>query len=213
MLHKIQVHIIWQDVQYIGTNDQWRHHKMPVIVFVWISALLFLYTLVDTLNLQRQLPNLENDFTGSKTGFVVVWPVLPLKGHRHSCVAICADTMWDTHLKRQPWICWTISNVTEERSTYSCGCRLLQQMERSIFNANHGCPRNSQGFCGKLDLALWCPIGAAHRLTNLIVLRDVQAVEDQQDQNYSSPYTIRWTGGTGSTGHSRNIFLRSLMSI
>ncbi len=50
------------------------------------------------------------------------------------------------------------------------------------YPAPHRCPWNSQSFCGKLDLTLWCSIRAAHGLKKELrikpVLGDVQGVED-----------------------------------
>ncbi len=77
-------------------------------------------------------------------------------------------------------------------------------MVRSISSANHRCPRNSRSLCGKLDLTLWCPLGAAHRPRRKFwigsVLRDVEIIEDQQDQNYSTSSIIRWNAGAVQQG-------------
>ncbi len=42
----MRVYIIQQNVQYMGTNGQWRHREISLIVYIRVSAPVFLYTLV-----------------------------------------------------------------------------------------------------------------------------------------------------------------------
>ncbi len=67
-------------------------------------------SLVDILELLRQLPNFENDFTGSSTRtmmkneFTHMWPTQRPKGHKHNCVGNRTSTVCGSHLKENTYI-------------------------------------------------------------------------------------------------------------
>ncbi len=92
-------------------------------------------------------------------------------------------------------------STSHRGNQHTCSGRLLSQMVWGIASAHHRCPRNSQGLCGKLDPTLWCPIGAAQgprkELRIKSVLRDVQALEDQQESTPSICLPRRLDGLTG----------------
>ncbi len=154
--------------------------------------------LVDTLELSRQLPYSENNFTGPPTetmlkiGFADALLVQQSKDHRHGFGKNCPSTMWGTHLKGQPWI--FLDHYQSHEGAISIFLWWPITSANSVQHIQYQ-PYMRQSICGKLDLTLWCPIGAAHRPRKEFrikpVLRDVQTVEDQQDQNYSTPPTIR----------------------
>ncbi len=163
---------------------------------LWCQDLAFLecYTafmtifLVDISELTRWLPNFENDFTGQPTkmtlkiGFADALLVQQPKDHKPGCEVNCTNTMWDNHSKEQPWILLDHSQCRKGAIAISLWWLIISANGAKHIPYQPQMPLKQPKFCRKLDLALRCSTGAAHRPRKELriepVCGDVQTVED-----------------------------------